>query len=148
MDFTSIEQQIWEDRVQLICKPEQSGKTFIMIQQIIKDLEEPTEGKTMINFTFCDNSLLLTKQTAARVQDDLTPFTMNEENYIEFSSRNDGSAQRDAAAVVSAIAVDDIRNVICCTNKKRVSDISTIIKRFNAGPRTSGKYEFKIWLEK
>jgi hypothetical protein len=31
--------------VQLICKPEQSGKTFIMIQQIIKDITEPIDGK-------------------------------------------------------------------------------------------------------
>lgn len=147
MPFTSTEQQAWEDRVVLICKPEQSGKTFIMIQQIIKDLEEPTEGKTVINFIFCDNSLLLTKQTSTRVQNDITPFTINEENYIEFSSRNDGSAQRNAGAVISKIIMNDIRNVICCTNGKRVSDISTIIHDFNASPHTTGKFEFKIWLD-
>ena len=32
------EEDAWE-RFILICKPEQSGKTFIMIQQIIKDLD-------------------------------------------------------------------------------------------------------------
>jgi hypothetical protein len=147
MTFTSTEQQDWEDRVVLICKPEQSGKTFIMIQQIIRDLEEPTEGKTVINFIFCDNSLLLTKQTSQRVKDDVTPFTINEENYIEFSSRNDGFAQRNAGAVIAKIIMSDIRNVICCTNGKRVSDISTIIKDFNGSPHTKGKFEFKIWLD-
>jgi len=147
MALTATEQQAWEDRVVLICKPEQSGKTFIMIQQIIKDLEESTEGKTVINFIFCDNSLLLTKQTSQRVKDDVTPFTINEEKYIEFSSRNDGFAQRNAGAVIAKIIMKDIRNVICCTNGKRVSDISTIIKDFNGSPHTKGKFEFKIWLD-
>ena len=34
-----------QSRFTLICKPEQSGKTFIMIQQIIKDLEERSRRK-------------------------------------------------------------------------------------------------------
>ena len=43
------EQDNWE-RFTLICKPEQSGKTFIMIQQIIRDLTEQVTGKHIINF--------------------------------------------------------------------------------------------------
>ena len=138
------EQQEWEERVILICKPEQSGKTFVMIQQIIKDLEESTEGKTVINMIFCDNSLLLTKQTSTRVQRDLknhenevcgevdgeiicntTRQSGSEEEknfYMEFSTGK--GAKRNRAAVWYAITADQIRNVICCTNKTRVSDIS------------------------
>ena len=47
------------DKFTLITKPEQSGKTFIMIQEIIKDLTEGNDelgGKTVINFIFCDLS--------------------------------------------------------------------------------------------
>ena len=51
-----MDEESWS-KVVLICKPEQSGKTFIMIQQIIKDLDEPIQGKTVINFIFCDNNL-------------------------------------------------------------------------------------------
>ena len=42
----------------LICKPEQSGKTFIMIQEIIKDLGD-NDDKDVVNFILCDNNLLL-----------------------------------------------------------------------------------------
>ena len=51
----------WLDFV-LICKPEQSGKTFVMIQEIIKDFSEQLDDRIVINFILCDNNLLLTKQ--------------------------------------------------------------------------------------
>ena len=44
--------QKWLEKVQLICKPEQSGKTFIMIQQLIQDLSDPIPGKQIINIIF------------------------------------------------------------------------------------------------
>ena len=139
------DEDAWE-RFILICKPEQSGKTFVMIQQIIKDLDEHTD-KTVINFIFCDNSLLLVKQTSERVQRDVEPFTINDESYVEFSSRDDGKAQSNIDSIIVKIMMDDIRNVISCTNGKRVSDISSIINQFNSKPSTQGKFEFKIWLD-
>ena len=51
----------------LLAKPEQSGKTFVMIKNIKKSFEEEVEGVNSVNFIFCDNSLLLTKQTKTRV---------------------------------------------------------------------------------
>lgn len=132
-------------RFVLICKPEQSGKTFVMIRMINEDLDEPTSGKTVINFIFCDNSLLLTKQTSERVKKDVLPYT--DETYVEFSSRKDGTAQRNSGEVISKIVVSDIRNVICCTNGKRVSDISSIIRDLNMSPHLKDRFEFKIWLD-
>ena len=55
--MSNNEDNIW-DRLLLICKPEQSGKTFVMIQKIIKDLREPINGVKIINIIFCDNNLL------------------------------------------------------------------------------------------
>jgi hypothetical protein len=141
------EEDAWE-RFILICKPEQSGKTFVMIQQIIKDIKDlDNSDKTVINFIFCDNSLLLVKQTSERVHHDVEPFTINDESYVEFSSRDDKKAKRSNDEVMCKIVMDDIRNVICCTNGKRVSDISHIIHKLNTGPHTQGKFEFKIWLD-
>jgi hypothetical protein len=140
------EEDAWE-RFILICKPEQSGKTFVMIQQIIKDLDEQHAEKRVINFIFCDNSLLLVKQTSERVQRDVEPFTINDESYVEFSSRDDGKAKRNNDEIMYQIAVEGIRNVICCTNGKRVSDISYIINKLNTSPLTQGMFEFKIWLD-
>ena len=149
----------------LICKPEQSGKTFIMIEQIIKDVEEPTEGKTTINFIFCDNNLLQTKQTSARVQSELTSHeeevsgevegeiicnderSYTEKNfYVEFSTGK--GAKRDIPAIWFAITgPEPVQNIVCCTNGKRVSDIETIIRQFNSTPNFQDKYIFNIWLD-
>jgi hypothetical protein len=171
MAFTSTEQQAWEDRVVLICKPEQSGKTFIMIQQLIKDLEEPMEGKTVINFILCDNSLLLTKQTSVRVQSELTYHEeelssevdgeiickdescdeedSNEEKknfYVEFSTGK--GAKRDIPAIWYAITgPEPVQNIVCCTNSRRVLDISTIIHKLNRTPNFQDKFIFNIWLD-
>ena len=132
MSKIPLAEENWQTKFVLICKPEQSGKTFIMIQQINKYLEEPTEDKTVINFIFCDNSLLLTKQTSDRIKKDVpSSLPQTGESYVEFSSRNDGKAERNLDSVCARIMFDDIRNIICCTNGKRVSDISKIIKKFN-----------------
>lgn len=101
MSFTETEQQDWEDRVVLICKPEQSGKTEIMIKQIINDLlEEPTEGKNVINFIFCANNLLLAKQTSSRVQGDLTKHHENEKEHY-------GEVEGETICQGESIAVEE-----------------------------------------
>ena len=56
--------QKWLEKVQLICKPEQSGKTFIMIQQLIQDLSDPIPGKQIIN------KLLLIRQNIINIKQD------------------------------------------------------------------------------
>lgn len=147
MSGITFTEESWE-RFMLICKPEQSGKTFVMIQQIIKDFTEPCDGKEVINFIFCDNNLLLTKQTSERVKNDLKEIVIHGESYVEFSSRNDGVAKRDKAAVGWAITgPSQVRNVICCTNGKRVSDITSIIEDFNRCSMWREKFVFKIWLD-
>lgn len=133
-------------KVTLICKPEQSGKTFIMIQTIIKDLNEPIDDKIIVNFILCDNNLLLTKQTSGRVAEDLNEFKFNEEVYLELSShkRTDYHNHSD---VFHAIITKKINNVICCTNNQRIDDIYQLITDFNTSDITEDKYHFKIWLD-
>jgi len=113
---SSTEDAGW-DRALLICKPEQSGKTFVMIQQINKFLREPADDRKVINFIFCDNNLLLSKQTGARLQRDVDELPDTNEKYIELSSRK-GSVKSWKEAGFD-IGQHDTRNVICCTNKTR-----------------------------
>lgn len=137
----------WQQRFTLICKPEQSGKTFIMIQQIIKDLKEKDQkGKKTVNFIFCDNSLLLTKQTGERVKNDLEEYQVNGELYIELSSHN-RTEHHDWRSVVGTLATSEVNNVLCCTNGVRVDDIYEIIQRLNNYHLTENKFMFKIWLD-
>tara|TARA_Y100001970_G_scaffold199533_1_gene242712 strand:+ start:171 stop:1799 length:1629 start_codon:yes stop_codon:yes gene_type:complete len=130
----------------LICKPEQSGKTFVMIQNIIRDLCEPMEGKKIINIILCDNNLLLTKQTTERVKRDLMEYEVNGELYLEFSSHK-RTDYHDAISVIGAVTTKPISNILCCTNGVRTDDIYTIINDLNRGEFTKDKLYFKIWLD-
>ena len=120
------------NRFVLICKPEQSGKTFIMIQNIIKDLREPVDDRVVVNVILCDNNLLLTQQTGNRVAQDLEEFECNGESYIEFSSHK-RTKYHDACSVAGAITTRNIKNVLCCTNGVRIEDIYTIVSDINNG---------------
>ena len=145
--MSSINDESYQQRITLICKPEQSGKTFVMIQQIIRDLKDPSLEKIVINIILCDNNLLLTKQTSERVKNDLSPLVeVNGESYLEFSSHA-RTEYRCAVAVEGAISVQDIRNILCCTNGTRVDDIYTIIRDLNKSEINKDKFYFKIWLD-
>ena len=133
-------------RFQLVCKPEQSGKTFIMIQHIIKDLTDMDESMDIINFILCDNNLLLTQQTSSRVEHDLNEYIHNGHVYIELSS-HERTKYHDNSAVYTAIVANGIKNIICCTNGKRMDDIYEIINLINEGRHTRGKFHFNIWLD-
>ena len=140
------EQDNWE-RFTLICKPEQSGKTFIMIQQIIRDLTEQVTGKHIINFIFCDNSLLLTAQTGERVKNDLNGYKeANGELYLELSSHS-RTDFHNSDSVIGALTTKGVKNVLCCTNGKRIDDIYDIINRLNQSEITRGQFIFKVWLD-
>ena len=135
----------WLDRFVLICKPEQSGKTFIMIQKIIKNISSPIVGKIIINIILCDNNLLLTKQTTERVKSELEEFYIDNEYYVEFSSHSRATCH-NAMEVCGSITVKGIKNVLCCTNGTRMNDIYQIVDDFNSGDQKD-KYHFKIWLD-
>jgi hypothetical protein len=134
---------------QLIIKPEQSGKTFIMIKEIINGLTEPIPGKQIINFILCDNNLLLTIQTGKRLKTNkkLQDHFIDGETYIELSSHERAKCHK-TEDVMSAIAVDGVRNIICCTNGKRMDDIYKIISKINS-PNSSLRdlFHFNIWLD-
>lgn len=135
------EQDVW-DRFIMVVKPEQSGKTFVMINKINEFLRDDQESdRITVNFIFCDNNLLLTKQTKERIAKEVyLPDT--EEPYVELSSRR--KAKRNSAEVRDAIE-DGCKNIVCCTNGKRIVDILSIIQRMNTHNISS--YNFKIWFD-
>ena len=140
----------FEKRMVLICKPEQSGKTFIMIQEIIQGLQEPKDEKIIINIIFCDNNLLLTRQTTERINDNISEefVDINGISYLEFSSHS-RTKYKNADSVGYAITTKDVRNILCCTNGTRVDDIAKIISEINSSTIFPGldKFIFKIWLD-
>jgi hypothetical protein len=135
----------WISKFQLICKPEQSGKTFIMIQHIISDLTEPIYNIESINIIFCDNNLLLTNQTGARLEDSLNEYTLNGTPYIELSSHSRAQAH-DSDAVFTAIVAKGVRNIVCCTNGRRMDDLYDLITNLSC-KFTKDKFNVDIWLD-
>lgn len=131
----------------LICKPEQSGKTFLMIQQIILDLSVPIDGKKIVNIILCDNNLLLTKQTGERVKNDLSSFEEEGGLYLEFSSHG-RTDYHTVDSVIGALVAKPVRNVLCCTNGVRVDNIYSIIDGLDGvRDRSGASFIFKVWLD-
>ena len=146
--MSSVCDRDWESKCTLICKPEQSGKTFVMIQQIIRDLGEPVEGKKIVNIILCDNNLLLTKQTGERVKNDLSEFSVDGDLYLELSSAK-RTTYHTADSVIGALVTKPFKNVLCCTNGVRVDDIYSIIDGMGRGVRdvSGNEFFFKVWLD-
>lgn len=135
----------WINKFQLIVKPEQSGKTFVMIQQMIKNLNE---DNNIINFIFCDNNLLLTNQTLHRIGGTNELFNEYQDSdgnkYLEFSSHS-RTKYKTQESVFHAIVVKKVKHIICCTNFKRIEDIYNLIEEINVN--IAEQYYFKIWID-
>ena len=141
----------WNTRFRLICKPEQSGKTSVMISRILHEFEDPPSGKTPINFIFCANSLLLTKQTGSRLEGHLEELG----KCVEFSSQK--GALKKSDEVLSKILVYDVTNVVCPSNSCRVGKRAASENTYDCDgvigmvdkltARFHDKFIFNIWMD-
>ena len=141
----------WNTRFRLICKPEQSGKTSVMISRILHEFEDPQSGKTPINFIFCANSLLLTKQTGSRLEGHLEELG----KCVEFSSQK--GALKKSDEVLSKILVYDVTNVVCPSNSCRVGKRAASENTYDCDgvigmvdkltARFHDKFIFNIWMD-
>ena len=125
----------------LITKPEQSGKTFVMLKEMIKllECEKPFDIKN-INIVLCDNNLMLVLQTLNR-------FGNNNllKNHIELSSSKRASTH-NYQEVVYKIINNNIRNILCCSNYVRLNDLVSIIETiYKLGVYSF--YQFHIWID-
>ena len=146
-NITLSREEKWLTYFQLITKPEQSGKTFLMIQQLIIDSND-NNIDNIINIIFCDNNLLLTQQTKNRIEntDDLISSYQdgNGEIYLEFSSHS-RTEYNNKEKVFHAVLTKNIKHIICCTNGKRIDDIYELVIDLNKS--TNNRYCFKIWID-
>ena len=142
---------IAERDVTLIAKPEQSGKTFLMLAELVKSFSED-RARENINFIICDNNLLQLLQTAKRVNSDTN---MNQyknkytnETYLEFSSSKRTLA-KSSNDVCMKILREKANNILCCSNGKRFSDIVYVIKSIQQTSQNFGANDFhyNIWCD-
>jgi len=146
--MSSLEEPSYKERLIVVAKPEQSGKTFLMIETIKNCLNEEISNPNLrtINIVCCDNSLLLTKQTGARIASELTLIDTGcgEEVYLTLSSTSSCNNVDSAIGVIYK-SEPEINNILCCTNNIRISNIITIISAFSR--EDGSKYNFRIWLD-
>lgn len=149
------------DRCILISKPEQSGKTFVMIQEIDKDIKSDfaQHGQSVLNLMLCDNNLLLNKQTSNRISIESIERAWNKdvegyEPFAEWSSRKgkDSNGKNIACRNVNDVLwkiTKGVRNIVCCTNKHRVSAIRELIHEINTTTSIPAlaNISIKIWLD-
>jgi len=140
-----IHKSPWQ-RNTLICKPEQSGKTFVMLEKIMERLKEPDDGRDTVNFILCDNNLLLTEQTSFRVDQDLSQNFGEQKNFVEFSCHR-RTYYHSLGDILDAITDEGVRNIISCTNRQRINDVDGIIRVLNSMKKYREKLFFRIWID-
>lgn len=125
----------------LILKPCQSGKTFLLIEQIL-DIFRANGYNRTINVVFCDNSLLQTVQAKCRIdtKDGLQFYRDQQGNVSLIVSSK--STVRSRADLYYHIGVHKIRNIICCNNVTQMKNITGIIDDFK-----SENYDFHLWVD-
>ena len=127
-----------KNKLYLLCKPCQSGKTGVVLNSIteyINTMKDIDDMKRIINFVICDNSLLQTTQTMKRGEDTDGITT------IELSSKSDISKASDLYLELDKN--NKINMVICCGNNQRLDDITKIIQLKKNNPEVV----FHIWID-
>lgn len=115
------------DRQLLIVKPEQSGKTQLMIDMMINNFET---SENDFHILFCDNKILLVNQTHSRVT-----ISLNGNREILHLSTSDKANVSSIHEVYSKI-MDTTRpkkvgGLTMCSNHVRESDAEVLIHRLN-----------------
>lgn len=124
----------------MIIKPCQSGKTFVMLNQCVNVFKDHGFNNN-INVIVCDNSLLQTLQTTKRI---------DTHKHLDFYKDDNGdlcvvlsskSTCKTVDALYRVIMRHKIRNVIMCNNAVQMNNISQIIKDFE------DHYNFYLWID-
>lgn len=130
------------DKMELIVKPTQSGKTFVMLQEIPKMLESDNE---IVHIIFCDNQLLQTEQTSNRLENYNGLETYRSDNgdlSLILSSKSNIKKYSELTHHICG----GLKIIITCSNKKRVNDVDKLIDYFNINGKLND-YKFSIWID-
>lgn len=119
----------------LIVKPEQSGKTFLMLNEICDIMAvvmNNSDDETLVNFIISQNNLLQVNQTGVRMDNDtgLMYYTDMDTGsvYTEFSSKSNTCNKESISTYIQHQGSEvGMANVLCCGNGTRFKDIKSII---------------------
>lgn len=102
-----------ENKLLLICKPEQAGKTFEMLSKIIMSYKNHKH----MSIIFCDNSLLQTQQTYNRASE-----KDNLGQICQISSGG-GADVSDVLGLIGFYTLTKFSTIVCCANNTQFENI-------------------------
>lgn len=154
--------------IEIIHLPAQSGKTRKMTELMNRWALEKYDGKqdkNEVNVVFTANTKILNKQTGRRVEQDTIKKEEVEEveeveeedeegeEVIESESVGDVEmpcntyswiGSTPVSEIISMIILDDITNIICCSNKTRYKKVAELIQKLH---KKRNCYTIKIWID-
>ncbi len=137
------------EKMELIVKPCQSGKTFVVLEEI-KTLFSIEETENAIHVLFTDNSILQTDQLKMRINQD--------EDFSEYIDRKGSKSiilsSKSITKNIYKLLFDVIegghRNIITCSNGIRVrqmNDFFNLMKNKMNKDIEMKRYNFYIWID-
>lgn len=127
------------DKLLLICKPCQSGKTSLVIEDIKKLIQLTSDDMkdNDISIIFCDNSLLQTEQLRERIEKENI-------NAVIISSRSDTRTWKDLFLEI----LEGVKVFICCSNMTQINNINMLLKNFgNKKDKLTENYRFNFFID-
>jgi hypothetical protein len=130
------------DKFLLICKPCQSGKTSLVIENIKKLIQIVNQENihNNVSIIFCDNSLLQTEQMNKRI----------ESENINVKIISSKSEIKNVDELYRKIINDDIKVIICCANKTQIGNIDKLLEFFNISDKKNKlneDYNFHFFID-
>ncbi len=135
------------DKFNLIVKPCQSGKTFVLLYEIKRLFQMESNDKNIVHIFFCDNSLLQTEQLKSRIDndDELSQIIDTEgELSVILSSK---SIVKSFDALLTAIFFDECNNIITCANESRINQINKLMNTKNSKFIESETIKYFLWID-
>ena len=139
-DEEDVEVNDISDKIYLITKPEQSGKTREVLDKIVQAYKH----EKSISIIFCDNSLLQVSQTKKR-----TDSTKELERSLELSSKSPDCKKVNELIGIFEDARENYSVILCCANSTQIhGNINKFLKRCSESNSSSlKKLKFEIYFD-
>ena len=127
------------DKLLLICKPCQSGKTSLVIEDIKKLIQLTSDDMkdNDISIIFCDNSLLQTEQLRERIEKENI-------NAVIISSKSDTRTWKDLFLEI----LEGVKVFICCSNMTQINNINMLLNNFETKKnKLTENHKFNFFID-
>ncbi len=159
------------DKFNLIVKPCQSGKTFVLLYEIKRLFQMESTDKNVIHIFFCDNSLLQTEQLKSRIENDtelnkiVTEMNNNQENDNDNDDDDNGVTEivdkegeisvilssksnvKSYDGLFTSIFSNKCSNIITCANGSRINQINKLLTTKINSLINFDRIKFFLWID-